>query len=153
MAAIAYQRTIPLTKGKETIVDDDDFFKYGKSKWCASWNGSKWYATSKNGFLHRLILRVPAGFVVDHINGDTLDNRKSNLRICTQQQNSFNSRSKNPISGYKGVYKNKKKWHSQLMIDGKHIVGGSFASPLEAAQSYDKLAEKYFGEFAKKNFQ
>jgi hypothetical protein len=93
---------------------------------------------------------------VDHINGNGLDNRKSNLRICTHQQNCENSRKrKKSFSKYKGVYwsKNAKKWVAQITIDGKSKHLGYFELEEDAAAAYDKAAVKYFGEFACLNFR
>lgn len=112
---------IKLTKGKVTVVDDDDYTLAFKYKWIAAkshWGNALWYASKhvkrpdgkwRPIFLHRLIVNAAAGMEVDHINGDGLDNRRSNLRICTHAQNSRNSRSVNPnkTSKYKGVYKDR----------------------------------------------
>ena len=101
-------REIQLTKGKVTIVDDEDFERVNKFKWFI-FNGyvvhsiksdDKWTSQS----MHRLILNAPEGKQVDHINSDRLDNRKENLRICNRSENQWNrSKQKNGTSGFKGV--------------------------------------------------
>ena len=94
---------------------------------------------------------------VDHIDKDNLNNNLSNLRLCTNQQNGFNSlkwRSKTS-SKYKGVTfdSSRKKWISQINIDRKHIYIGRFKCEKRAALEYDKMASKLFGEFANLNFE
>ncbi len=94
------------------------------------------------------------GFDIDHINGDGLDNRKSNLRICKHGENQYNSKMpKNNTSGYKGVYwdKRRNKWISQININGKHVYIGQFINAIDAANAYDKAAMQYHKEFAKPN--
>lgn len=143
---------IKLTKGQVSIIDDKDYSEISKSKWTASWSGSMWYAKNNKGYLHRLIAKAPPGMSVDHINGNTLDNRHENLRICTQQMNTFNRRGANARSGFKGVSKYKNKWWARLMINGKYINKGSFDSARDAAFAYDALARQYHGDFARTNF-
>ncbi len=101
--------------------------------------------------MHRLIMNAPAGLVVDHIDGNSLNNRKTNLRICTQAQNIHNSRPRrNRSSKYKGVFWNKvnKKWSVSIRKGDKRIYLGGFDDEIEAALAYDRKAEELFGEFA-----
>jgi len=113
--------------------------------------------------LHRFLMDPPSDMVVDHINGDTLDNRRSNLRICTRIENFRNrKRSKNNTSGYKGVHyaqKTKdmineltKPWIARLSLVGKRLYLGNYSTPEEAGRAYDEAAKKHYGEFAKLNF-
>lgn len=106
--------------------------------------------------MHREILNVPAGLECDHINGNSLDNRRANLRAATRQQNCWNNRKRKPnsLSKYKGVSFSKrgKPWKATLTVDGNWIYLGSYNSEKEAAKAYDKAAKKHFGEFAKLNF-
>lgn len=105
--------------------------------------------------MHRLIMYAPKGMQVDHINGNTLDNRKENLRICTNAENQHNSnKPKNNLSGFKGVtwHKNIKIWTASICKDYKKIHLGIFKTKTQAARAYDQAALKYFGEFAKTNF-
>jgi AP2 domain-containing protein/HNH endonuclease len=104
--------------------------------------------------LHRLIMNAPADKEVDHINGDTLDNRRCNLRICSHKENLRNQKlPKNSKSGYKGVtwYKRIKKWRSHIRLNKKQIHLGYFDDIKLAANAYNEAAIKYFGEFAKLN--
>lgn len=106
--------------------------------------------------LHRLILNAPEKMVVDHINGNGLDNRKANLRLCTQQQNTFNSKSTvNNKHGYKGIRFDKRQprkgWIAQITFNRKNIYLGSHYTKEEAALTYNEAAKKYFGEFANLN--
>lgn len=104
--------------------------------------------------MHRFIIEAPKGMVVDHINGNKLDNRKSNLRICTQSGNTANGpiRSSNS-SGFKGVSWDKRssKWSVDITKDYKHIYGGKFDNLADAAKRYNELAIKFHGQFAKLN--
>jgi hypothetical protein len=103
--------------------------------------------------IHQLILSFPEGLVVDHINGDVLDNRKSNLRICSSKDNSRNRKlSRNSSSGYKGVRKKKGKFLSYIYHNYSQLHLGSFDTLEEAAVAYDRAARKYHGEFAATNF-
>ena len=147
---------IPLTQGKFAIVDADDYEHLNKYKWCAfkSYN-NKFYAVrrknNKTIIMHRQIMNAPAGLVVDHIDGNSLNNRKTNLRICTQAQNIHNSRPRrNRSSKYKGVFWNKvnKKWSTTIHKGDIRIYLGGFDNEVEAALAYDRKAEELFGEFA-----
>jgi hypothetical protein len=154
-------RKIPLTRGRFTIVDEDDYERLSKHKWCTS-IGSHYlfYAhrciTGTDGKrymqkMHREILGLKNGDgqIVDHINGDSLDNRKINLRIVDKTTNNINrKRHKNSNSGYKGVYPtwNKKMWMAKIRINGELILlGSTFATKEEAALVYDNAFEKYRG--------
>jgi len=104
--------------------------------------------------LHRIIMNCPKEMVVDHINGDTLDNRKCNLRVCTNAQNIMNSfPHKNKSCEFKGVCFSKKykKWQSQITFEKKNYFLGYFENKVDAAIVYNNAAIKYFGEFARLN--
>lgn len=103
---------------------------------------------------HRAVIGAKQGDVVDHIDGNTLNNRKRNLRICTQFDNQKNrGANKNNTSGYKGVCwnKDKKKWTAQLFSDGRRVLNKHFDTKEAAAHAYNEAAIKYHGEFAKLN--
>ncbi len=107
--------------------------------------------------MHREILGLDHGDrrQVDHINGDGLDNRKENLRICDTSKNVINrSIGKINTSGYKGVNwrKKSKKWVARIGFNNKRIYLGDFNNKEDAARAYDTAALKYYGEFAKLNF-
>ena len=117
--------------------------------------------------MHRLVLGAALGRplgpqeVVDHINGNGIDNRRSNLRLATHSQNHANApkpRTKNPSSQYKGVYwypykDGRPRWRAMLRVgDGKRISLGYFDDEAEAARAYDRAHVEHFGEFARPNF-
>ena len=105
--------------------------------------------------IHRLIMDAPKGMEVDHINGNPLDNRKSNLRICTIAENLRNKGAgKNNTSGYKGVswVKRNKRWLAQIKHNGKQVYIGHYKNKEEAARAYDKKAKELHGEYAYLNF-
>jgi len=118
-------------------------------------NGSPYFACKCKGkhiSLHRFIVDCPSGMQVDHINGNTLDNRRSNLRVCTKAQNSRNRHTnKNSISGYKGVYWDNhfKKWITYIRFENKKIYLGRFDNPEKAYEAYVAASEKYHGEFGR----
>lgn len=154
---------IPLTQGKVTLVDKEDYEFLSQWKWFARKNGINWYASRqskkddgspKTINMHSIILNPPKGMEIDHINGDGLDNRRSNLRLCFKFQNQRNSKLRLcSSSGYKGVSfsKDRKKWRADIRIHGKLKNLGFFLSKEEAAIAYNKAAIKEFGEFAKLN--
>jgi hypothetical protein len=156
-------REIQLTQGLFSLVDDDDYQKLSSYNWSANCLGGRYYAVArlpgKKGvtvLLHRFLLSADSGAYIDHINGDTLDNRRSNLRACTNSQNSRNSRklaTKKTSSKYKGVClpKRSKKWLAYITVDRRRINLGSFTTEVEAAKAYNEAAVKLFGEFARLN--
>ncbi len=162
---------IKLTKGYSTKVDDEDFEKFNKYKWQVIIdNKDNNYIRAKRGiyisnkkrktiYLSREILNTSKEFYVDHINRDPLDNRKCNLRICTNAENGANRKiNKNNTSGFRGISWNKKmnKWRVliKFTVDKKikHEFGGYFEDKIKAAKIFDKLAIKHEGNFAKLNF-
>lgn len=150
---------IPLTQGKFALIDDEDYSIISLFKWCANKDKDDYYAHTKICFpnekicikMSRLIANAPTDKQVDHRNHNTLDNRKQNLRICTNQQNSMNRKAyKNTSSKYKGVHftKTTNKWKAEIYISGKKIHIGYFHEEDAAAQAYNFMAHKYHGEFA-----
>lgn len=156
---------IPLTKGQVALVDpcDSDLINL---RWWACKGRATFYAQHsvrhgrKTGAisLHRLILARKLGRelqpyeLVDHADGDGLNNRRSNLRLATNSQNMGNRRKpSNNTSGYKGVYfnRNRQRWYTQIEINGKYIFIGSFTDKETAHEAYCKVAIEYLGEFAR----
>ena len=150
---------IPLTKGKFAIIDDEDFELIKNSKWHYD-NYGYAHATInyKQVRMHRLILGLKPKEIGDHINGDRLDNRRSNLRVCSFRENLTNKKiSLRNKCGYKGVYLNsksgKKVWRADVYSLGKKYYLGLFETKEEAAKAYDEGAKKHHGEFASLNFK
>jgi len=158
-------RRIPLTQGKFAIVDPDDYPHLSKYKWrlCKTKGKNVLYAERSirlpNGkysriLMHRQLINVPEGYVIDHINGSGLDNRRANLRLATVAQNAWNSKKRNPRSGYKGVWlaKDKGLWRAAIFCNRKRKHLGYFKDKVDAAKAYDKAATKLHKEFAVLNF-
>ena len=153
-------KKIELTGGKYTLVDAEDYERVNKYKWRLDENGRA--ARNKNNKegqrnikMHRFIMNTPLGMCTDHVNYDTLDNRKSNLRICTPAQSSAHRKAiPNTSSKYKGVTwrPNRNKWYAQIKHNYKGIHLGSYDTEEEAARAYDKKAKEFFGEYAELNF-
>jgi hypothetical protein len=150
-------KEIELTKGYVTIVDNDTYEWAKQLKWYAKEDSNTVYA--KHGcptavLLHRLIMGAQPGEFVDHIDGNSLNNLTSNLRICTKSENDRNRRPRKGTSIYKGVcwHKRDKKWHAQIGLSGKTIHLGYFDNEIEAAKVYDLAASEHFGKFARLNF-
>jgi hypothetical protein len=158
-------KLIPLTQGKFAMVDDEDYEKLNKYKWYAKKGRDTYYvarnSSLQNGIqttirMHREILNLTTEkTMIDHINHDTLDNQRHNLRVCTQSQNSMNQVSKRGTSKYKGVSWHKLcgKWQSYIRINWKHTHIGIFTHEEDAARAYDKKAKELFGEYAYLNFK
>lgn len=101
--------------------------------------------------MHRIIMAPPCGFAVDHKDRNPLNNQRDNLRICTVQENLFNRRRTDNLTGYKGIYPNGKGWAACITTNGNRHILGTFPEPKMAAQAYNLGAIKYHGEFAKLN--
>lgn len=152
---------IDLGKGFFSIIDLDDLSTIGKYKWRSKYNKSNDTFTAVTSFrnngkvetiiMHRLIMDAPKGMVVNHINHDTLDNRKSNLRLCNYCDSSATMKLTNKKT--KGIYwrKNKGYFEVRLMRKGKIVYLGHRKTELEAGKLYNKGAKKYFGEYAELN--
>lgn len=161
-------RGIEVGKGLVAVVDACDY------EWLTDWH---WYttggvgpdkggpyahgyhpATKRKAFMHRLIAQTPEAAKTDHINGDTLNNRRCNLRVVTHAENMRNrKRQLNNTSGYRGVRLHTvegkyRSWVARINVDGKEIWLGTHATAEEAAAAYDKAAVTYYGTFARVNF-
>lgn len=147
---------------KEILIDDEDWKRISLYCWhlAPQFRQPDKYKVrgeidGKKVFLHRFIMNFPKSCKIDHINGDTLDNRKCNLRICTQAENAYNRKiNSNNKSGFKGVHfkRANQKWCAQIQFNRKSIHLGYFNDKLQAAKAYDTAAIKLFGVFAKLNF-
>lgn len=148
---------VPLTRGHMALIDDQDFPMIVDMKWRSCRNYNTFYAQGhvlvdgvwRTVMMHRLILDAPTGVLVDHINGDGLDNRRANLRLVNNSQNQMNRKNVTSSSGYKGVTFLPKsgKWQAQIKKDGKNIYLGVFKTPEQAHAAYTKKARELFGEF------
>lgn len=161
MPDAAFQRLLAIVKcedvarvkvglHREAMVDADDLVLVSPYRWMS--NGRYAYAKTPDGvvLMHRLIAGVD-GMMVDHIDGDGLNNQRHNLRPCTHTQNMQNRCSVSGASRFKGVWVEGDRWRSAIRVAGKKMHLGSFTSEIDAARSYDKAAVRLFGEFAKTN--
>jgi len=156
-------RIIEITRDSVSLVDDEDYAHINSFNWALNPQGAG-YAVRKGRRgtgekrtvqMHRQILNAPHGWQIDHINGNSLDNRRSNLRISSVQTNAFN-RKKPAVpstSKYKGVLQRKHKtgWEARVKYSDKAVHLGTFDSERIAAGAYNYAAELMFGEFARKN--
>lgn len=145
-------KSIPLTQGQAALVDDDLFDELNKHKWCFDGRYAQRKEGKKTIRMHRVILESPQ---VDHIDGNRLNNQRSNLRACNHTQNQMNrEKSKGLSSLYKGVswHKQTEKWRARIQTSEGNLYLGLFESEVEAAQVYDEAAKQHFGQFARLNF-
>lgn len=161
-------RLIPLHgklgEGKFAIVDSSDFDLYAQFRWvaiCSKATGDLYAVRYKKVegkntaiMLHRLIAKCPADRIVDHENGNTLDDRSSNLRVCLHGQNMQNRKpSSVSRSKFKGVYLDKRSgnWRAEIVSEGIRYRLGSFKKEIDAAKAYNAAAEKLHKSFARLN--
>jgi hypothetical protein len=153
---------IALGNGRVAIISAEDApFVQGISWcWCPTDREGRGYVSgwplaqgaTRRVYLHRLIAKAGSGDVVDHVNGNTLDNRRQNLRLCSPSQNQANRLAgRNNTSGAKGVHwvEQGRCWRAQITINRKKHSLGRFSTVEEASAAYARAAEKAFGEFAK----
>ncbi len=153
-------KTLELSFGKHAVVDAEDYDQLNMYKWCSVRRGQIWYARTfrtdgTHLSMHRLITNAPKHLVVDHKDYNGLNNRKSNLRLCTPAQNQYNARpSPGGTSRHKGVYweKKSKKYRALIGHKSKRYHLGCFDNEDDAGRAYDRKAIELFGEFAYLNF-
>ncbi|GGI75019.1 HNH endonuclease [Deinococcus wulumuqiensis] len=145
-------------EGKVALCDDADVAFLSQYRWHLSKNGYPRTRIPEAGTagrvrdMHQLLTDERGQRYRDHVSGDKLDNRRSNLRACTQQENSFNrARHKNNRSGYKGVTRWKGQWRATITKDGAQLYLGLFPHPVLAAIAYNAAALALFGPFARVN--
>lgn len=151
-------RRIRISTGKMAVVDDCDFATLSQHRW--SWSNGyavrcSWVRGTGRGrmiLMHREILGLNRGGQVDHKNGNRLDNRRGNLRICGNSEQRWNSRKpKNNTSGYKGVHLHKDSgmWRAQVAVNGRRVQVGYFRTARSAKIARNKAAKKLHGKFFK----
>lgn len=161
-------KQIPLSgkhgRGLYALIDDEDYALFSQVSWALNNFGYAIHHTtvkgkSKSYLMHRAIMKAPKGIQVDHINGNKLDNRKSNLRFCNQSQNRQNSLKQfGKYSRFKGVRFTptwpKAPWHVRIKGNlEKEAYIGQFENEIHAAICYDLWAVDMYGEFARTNFK
>lgn len=146
-------KIIKLTQGKETLISDESFDKIKNFSWSFAPMGTGYAQGRVDGkliTLHRFITKAIRGQEVDHINGNTLDNRIENLRLCSHSQNMKNRKvNYNSRTGIKGVTIADGKYRAKIKVNGRDISLGSFLNVYEAEASCKKAANQYFGVFAR----
>ena len=151
-------KQIPLSNGKFSLVDDEDFAWLSKFKWHFNEGYARThdFVPGMTHYLHELVTLFKLKDQVDHIDANRLNNQKSNLRAATQQQNNANALKwrRTCSSRYKGVCwaKTKNKWEVKITVNYKTIHLGRYFDEEEAARTYDQAAKEHFGEFARLNF-
>ena len=156
-------KKIGLPSGDVTLISDEDLERVAEWAWRKKTvrPGVNYVEMankkSKPGIpLHRFIMNPPDGLLVDHKDGDGMNNQRENLRICTNADNVRNRKlHSNSTTGYKGVwfYNSHKKYSASIMSHGNKYFLGLYDDPIEAARAYDKKARELHGEFARPNFK
>ena len=146
-------KKIKLTQGKYALVDDEDYEELNKYTWCYNKGYAfRWRSGVGMYYMHREILGTPKGVYTDHINSNGIDNRRKNLRMCTQQQNTWNKKVRNDSkSGIKGVSPSKNnRWVAKIRSNKIIYHLGTFNSKKAASLAYRKKAKELYGEFARR---
>lgn len=152
---------IPVGDGGDVaLVDEADFWVLADYAWFLMNGYACAWIDGRGVLMHRIVAAAPSGLQTDHINGDTLDNRRANLRVCTVEQNHANRRKPRHHAGrpttsrYKGVMwvARESAWVAHITVSGQRAYLGRFSDESAAARAYDDAARKHFGAFARVNF-
>ena len=159
-------REIPLGAGRVAIVDDEDFAELSRFTWhytagrgpekgyAARWVKAEGRPRQRRVYMHKQIVGAEHSQKVDHADRDSLNNRRKNLRPCTNAQNNANKVQPRAIVPYRGVQKlNRGGWQAKIRFGGRKHCLGSWPTPEEAARAYDDAARREHGPFAIVNFQ
>jgi len=156
-------KEIELTRGYVSLVDDEDYAGLAMHKWRAMIHRLTVYAVRSGPrgdeprttvYMHRVLLDAPRSAEVDHEDGNGLNNRRVNIRLCTIAENGRNMRKHRGVSRYKGVYWDKRdqRWVANIHVNRRHICLGLHVVELDAARAYDAAAREHYGAFAAVNF-
>jgi hypothetical protein len=157
-------KEIELTRSLVALVDDADFERVSAHRWYArssapnkptyAARGVPPYGSTPKLLMHRWIIGAPAHVQVDHCNGNGLDNRRENLRLCTPSQNAINRRRRftGKSSRFVGVHLQRGRWCARIVAGDDRLHLGTFRDEAEAARAYDRAALLHHGEFAVTNF-
>lgn len=158
-APVVGARWVHLRHGRFAMVDEDDYERVSAHTWGHRGTRIMYPCSNFNGTfvsLHRFICAAPPGMVVDHVNGDTFDNRKANLRVATLSQNALNRMARRGRScefkGVRHVPKTISRFSATASREGKRTRIGCYGSAEEAARAYDDFARAHHGAFARLNF-
>jgi hypothetical protein len=153
--------SIPLVSGGEALIDPADAIIVGSYTWRMESSGKTLYAVcypdpsnyTSRVWMHRLIIGAKRGEIVDHVDGNGLNNVRGNLRICTHSQNARNKDKTRGRSRFKGVSWNneRNKWKAKITVSGRDKFLGYFDDEVEAACKYDSAAKEYFEGFERPN--
>lgn len=151
-------KTIQLTQGQVTIVDDDDFESVSKYKWYAQRRRNTFYAVRhiKSGDkyinlqLHRFLMNPKTGMCVDHRDCNGLNNQRMNLRVCTHAENTRNLRHKRKNAAkYRGIYMSSSgKYIAKVRFNYKQYNSRSFPTSDEAITAHREMIRSLHGEFS-----
>lgn len=153
-----------MNHGHTAIIDNEEYAKVKNYKWYVAKDKNTYYVQAHIVLndkkttikMHRIIMDAKRNQILDHIDGNGLNNQKINLRFCTNSENLRNAKKRNNTSSkYKGVAWNcvHKYWQANIYVNGKLKSLGIYRDEYKAAKAYDRAAKKYFGEFARPNFR
>ncbi len=146
-------KQILLARNKVILIDDEDYIFLSQFTWHLqeSMPGYFYAFNGKQQAMHRIIMNSPNNFDIDHIDGNGLNNCRSNLRVCSHRENLCNRKTQKHSSLFKGVFWNKQaqKWRAQIRVYGRAIHLGYFDKEMDAFEAYKRAALKYQGEYAR----